>query len=140
MVARWPGRIAAAATTDHPSAFWDVLPTVMDLIGAETPRGLDGISFAPTLLGEGEQATHDAMYWELGRQQAVRQGDWKLIRRWDRQGRTTLFLFDLAGDPSETTNLAPEEPARVARLLALMATSRTPSAEFPLRVPVPASP
>ena len=28
MIARWTGRINPGTTTDHVSAFWDVLPTI----------------------------------------------------------------------------------------------------------------
>jgi arylsulfatase A-like enzyme len=49
----WPGRIAPGASHDRVTGFEDWLPTLLSLIGAETtiPAGLDGISFAPTLLG-----------------------------------------------------------------------------------------
>jgi len=132
MLARWPGRIAAASASDHVSAQWDVLPTILDLIGAAPATASDGISFAPTLLGEGAQATHEAMYWELGRQQAVRQGDWKLYRRADENGEiVTVELFDLGADPNERQDRAAEQPRLVARLQELATATRTPSELFP---------
>jgi arylsulfatase A-like enzyme len=51
MIARWPGKIEPATKTDLISAFWDVMPTLADLIGAEITGNIDGISFLPTLLG-----------------------------------------------------------------------------------------
>ncbi len=134
MIARWPGHIAAGEVADHLSAQWDVLPTVLELVGAGAaiPTDIDGISFAPTLLGEDGQPTHNVMYWELGRQQAVRAGDWKLYRRANADGEIdTVELFNLADDPGEQINLAGGEPDRLAELIELARASRLPSEVFP---------
>ena len=132
MIARWPGRIAPATTTDHVSAQWDVLPTLLELVGTPPGAGGDGLSFAPTLLDSGEQARHEILYWELGRQQAVREGNWKLYRRADAQGAiVTVELFDLGEDPNERNDLAAARPEVLARMLELATTSRTPSELFP---------
>ena len=64
MIAWWPGKIAAGSESDHLSAFWDVMPTRCELTGAKAPQGIDGVSFLPTLLGEGAQTQHDYLYWE----------------------------------------------------------------------------
>ncbi|HEY3787334.1 MAG TPA: arylsulfatase, partial [Urbifossiella sp.] len=52
-IVRWPGRIAAGTTANRVVGFEDWLPTLLELIGARDriPGGIDGISFAPTLLG-----------------------------------------------------------------------------------------
>ncbi len=134
MIARWPGHIAAGAVTDHVSAQWDVLPTMLELVGAAgaIPTDIDGISFAPTMLGEEGQATHDVMYWELGLQQAVRAGDWKLYRRANADGEIDIVeLFNLADDPGEQTNLATDHPEVVRELVELARRSRVPSELFP---------
>jgi arylsulfatase A-like enzyme len=131
MLARWPGAIAAGSVTDHPSGQWDVLATILDLIDAP-PAPSDGISFAPTLLGAGTQRQHATMYWELGRQQAVRAGWWKLYRRADAEGTiVTTELFDLEADPYEQTDLAAARPEVVAEMLEHAAAARTPSELFP---------
>jgi len=132
MLARWPGHIEAGTVTDHLSAQWDVLATVLDVIGVEPPDDTDGISFAPTLFGTGDQRQHDVMYWELGRQQAVRSGDWKLYRRADAQGEIVdVELFDLGDDPGEQNNLADGLPGVVEDLIELAERSRVPSEVFP---------
>ena len=38
MLVRWPGKIKAGSVTDHPSAFWDFLPTACELAGAPLPE------------------------------------------------------------------------------------------------------
>ena len=134
MIARWPGHIAPGSTSDHLSAFWDVLPTITEVVGAPTPEGLDGISMLPTLLGRpGDQREHDYLYWEHRRaEQALRQGFWKLYRA--APGKP-LELYDLASDPAESTDLAASRPDVVRHMSALMDNARTPSEHFPLRAP-----
>ncbi|MFP4541251.1 MAG: sulfatase-like hydrolase/transferase, partial [Opitutales bacterium] len=55
MIAVWEGKIKAGTETDHPSAFWDVFPTVADIIDIAVPENIDGISFLPTILGNEEE-------------------------------------------------------------------------------------
>ena len=72
------------------------------------------------------------MYWELGRQQAVRVGDWKLFRRANADGEIVdVELFNLADDVGEQNNLAAERPEVVAELIEVAARSRVPSEVFP---------
>ncbi len=133
MVARWPENIKAGSATDHISAFWDILPTCCDIAGVNVPEGVDGLSLLPALLGEDQQQeTHDYLYWELGAQQALRKGNWKLIRRWNRKNKKVIKteLYDLAGDISETENLADKHPDRVSEMLTVMNSARRNSKEF----------
>ncbi|MBO6576167.1 MAG: arylsulfatase [Rhodothermales bacterium] len=130
MIARWPQRIAPGTTTDHVSAFWDVLPTLADLTGAAAPRGIDGESFSHVLLGDEPIARERPLYWEyhaFGAMQAVRWDQWKAVRlnaREDPHG--PIQLFDLEADRSETTDVAADHPDVVARMDSVM-QSRRPS-------------
>ncbi|HHF42559.1 MAG TPA: N-acetylgalactosamine-6-sulfatase, partial [Candidatus Aminicenantes bacterium] len=82
LLVKWPGQVKPGTVSDHVSAFWDFLPTFIEIIGRPTPVETDGISMLPTWLGHPEkQITHEYLYWELHGQQAVRWGDWKGIRR-----------------------------------------------------------
>ena len=51
LIVRWPGRISGGSVTDRVGAFWDLVPTVLEAVGAPPPSGLDGISLLPTLQG-----------------------------------------------------------------------------------------
>lgn len=135
MIARWPGHIAAGSSTDLISAFWDVMPTVADLVGAEKPANIQGISFLPTLLNQPGQKKHDYLYWEFhenGGRQAIRQGDWKYVSyNVSDPEKQTHELYDLANDPGEEHNLADEHPEIVEEMTQILWAARTESAEFP---------
>ena len=134
-IARWPGKIAAGTETNQIAAHWDVLPTICDLAAAEKPQKLDGISFAPTLLGKGEQKQHDYLYWEFpafGFQQAVRSGNWKAVRRGVDQGDPPYELYDLSNDIGEQHNVAAEHPEIVQKLAGYATAAHTRSNLFPL--------
>ena len=135
MIAAWPGTVPIG-TTDHISAFWDVLPTLAEITGADPVGGLDGISFWPTLRGAvKEQQRHDYLYWEFherGGRQAIRSGNWKGVRyQTFAEPDAPLELYDLARDPGEATNVAASHPEVVARLDSLLRSSRTESEVFP---------
>ncbi|NUR07517.1 MAG: arylsulfatase [Nocardioidaceae bacterium] len=126
MVARIPESLrteaspAAGSVVSTPLAVWDLLPTFADLAGATTPEGLDGISFAPTILGD-PQPTHDHLYWQFpegGFDEAVRWGQWKAVH-----DRGPVELYRLNRDLSETTDVASDHPALVHRAERLMADS-----------------
>ncbi len=141
---RWTGRIAAGSISDRVTGFEDWLPTLLELIGARetTPGDLDGISFAPTLLGQ-QQEPRSFLYREspgYGGQQSVRVGDWKAIRlnlnlgpNSKAQGTSEIELYNLATDPSETTNVADQNPEVVRKLRSIMEKQHIKSDLFPLR-------
>jgi arylsulfatase len=136
-VARWPRRIAPGRVTDHVSAFWDLLPTLMDLARAETPAGLDGISYAPTLLGDGTQKRHEYLYWEFpskgySGQQAVRLGDWKGVRRRMHKGNSAIALYDLGDDIGEQNDVAELHPEIIEQMQRIMRDAHTRSQQFPM--------
>ncbi|MBN1131594.1 MAG: arylsulfatase [Bacteroidales bacterium] len=133
-IVSWPGVIAGGSKTDHLSAFWDLLPTLADLTGAETPPGLDGISFLPLLLGEKGEQDHDYLYWEFHEEdgrQAVLKDDWKAVRTGVKFNPDTIpELYNLEDDPGEERNIAADHPDIVREMTALMEAARTPSELF----------
>jgi arylsulfatase len=140
MIARWAGRIEPGTTTDHASAFWDVLPTIAEVTGAHAPETIDGISFAPTLLGRPQdQKEHEFLYWEFqgyGGQQAVRMGHWKAARqnilRKNNPDPTRIELYNLQEDIGESRDVADQHPEIVARIRKIMAAAHEPSDLFPM--------
>lgn len=146
-VVRWKGRIKAGSTTGRVTGFEDWMTTLAELAGAKdkAPATTDGISFAPTLLGE-KQPEREFLYREFpgyGGQQMLRMGDWKLVRtnlvpkaakgkKAKAAAGPTEELFNIANDPAETKDVAKEHPDLIAKMKAVMATQHTNSADFPM--------
>ncbi|HWA98076.1 MAG TPA: arylsulfatase [Pirellulales bacterium] len=136
MLVRWPTTIKPGQTSDLPWAFWDVMPTLADVCGAQAPEKIDGISIAPTLVGperaDGPQRKHEYLYWEFherGFHQAIRFGPWKAIRD-GLDGR--IALYDLSSDLAEEHDLSAEQTEIVAEAKKLLGSARTDSELFPV--------
>ncbi|UCE87222.1 MAG: sulfatase [Deltaproteobacteria bacterium] len=102
----------------------DIWPTILDLLGIETPAGVTGRSLVPLMLGEQDGFKGRAMFSQLdgtwGQEDtepapfvAVTTEDWKMIRHLTTDRRE---LFDRIADPRERTNVAQREP-EVVRVL-----------------------
>jgi arylsulfatase A-like enzyme len=131
MIARHPGKVPAATTSDLAWYFADVMPTLAELAGVEAPAGIDGCSVLPTLHGEEQDLSDRVLYWELpkkGMKQAARRGDWKVVRQdWDKP----CELYDLRADPGEAHDLAATHPDILTEMKEYLETCRTDSPFFP---------
>lgn len=141
-IAWWPGHVPAGKVNDHQLAFYDILPTFCEILGhnaseylnpAKTDDCFDGISFAPTLLGDDkDQKEHDFLYWEFHEtdQMGVRRGNWKLVVR-----KGVCELYDLATDIHEDTNVASKYPDVVKELKQIIADQHVESSLFKVTLP-----
>ncbi|MCA9177658.1 MAG: arylsulfatase [Planctomycetales bacterium] len=127
MLVRWPGKIKSGAVSDHVCAHYDLLATLAELTGSTAPDN-DGLSYLPELLGK-SQSKHEALVWDFagyGGQLAIRQGDWKAVRRDIKKNAEAPWeLYDLKHDPGEQNNVAAMQPDVSSRLQQLMRNSRT---------------
>ncbi|MCM4174122.1 arylsulfatase [Arenibacter sp. TNZ] len=134
MIVSWPGKIIPKSKTDHVSAFWDIFPTLSEIVGVPVPENLDGISFLPTLIQSGNQLEHDYLYWEFhekGGRQALRKGDWKAVK-YDvlKNPDAPMELYNLSEDIGEENNVAESHPEVVNEMRAIFETARTDSDVF----------
>jgi arylsulfatase A len=134
LIASWPGHIKAGSTTDLICCFYDFMPTAAELAGVEAPKGIDGISIVPTLLGKSNQKKHEYLYWELPRHngktgeflketpmQAMRMGDWKAVRP---KPDGPVELYNLKTDVGETKDVGAANPKILAKMEGLLKTAR----------------
>jgi arylsulfatase A-like enzyme len=113
--ANWPGKIKPQVVDGIIHAV-DIFPTLAALAGASTAKSkpLDGMDVWNTL-SKGEASPRTEIVYNIEPfRAALRQGDWKLI--WRTTLPSSVDLYNLADDPSETSNLAAQHPDKVAAL------------------------
>jgi arylsulfatase A-like enzyme len=123
-IARWPAKVKAGGVSDFAWAFWDFLPTAAEIAGTEAPRGLDGISIVPTLMGR-KQEPHELLYWEFHEgtfTQAARMGKWKAVRR---GVDGPVQVYDLSVDVAEAKDVAAEQADIARKMGEAMTNART---------------
>jgi len=123
LIFRWPGKIEKGSVSEEPVINLDFYPTLMQIIGKESPENLDGLSLWPLLRGE-ETLPGRSLFFHFpvylqaykkgfdgGRDPLFRtrpgsmiiEGGWKLHYYYEDGG---IELYQLSNDPGETTNLA----------------------------------
>jgi len=112
---QWKGHLPAGKVCTEPVISLDVVPTVLAAVGrpAKPEDKLDGVDLMPYLSGEKSGRPHDVLYWRFHAKQAIRSGDWKLVKE-QRQDRWELY--NLADDIGESKNLAEKMPEKVKEL------------------------
>jgi arylsulfatase A-like enzyme len=137
-IVHWPAGLKAkpGSIVTTPAHLVDVLPTLLDLTGAENPgtfpgrepTPLAGISLAPAFAGK-PAGKRPPIHFLHDLDRALRDGDWKIVSF--RSG--PWELYNLTDDPTELHDLAAEHPQRVETMAAewhrmarevLMATPR----------------
>lgn len=126
LMVRWPGRIKPNTNSQAIVGAIDLYPTILDALKVKRPTNhiIDGVSFLSVLKQTG-QLKRDAYFtWfpHLIPAVSVRQGDWKLIRRFEAHPKYPEIreLYNLKKDIGETNNLAKTMPEKVKQLDALI--------------------
>ena len=160
----WPGGgVSGGGVISSLISNVDVVPTLLELIGAEIPDNIQGRSFANNLRSSDAAPHRDAVFammlgnnrWSESR--CVRTNRHKLIRNFsanrsfippikmngvnEQRERPVVELYDLETDPYELDNIAGEEGSRSVReeldgvLLAWMEEVKDPILSGPVRTP-----
>ncbi len=120
-IIRYPARISAGQVIDTPGASMDIAPTVLSAAGiAATAGSLDGVDWMPHLVG-GEPMKPRDLFFEQGKQTAIRSGRWKLVLNGQlvegAPPEDAVHLADLDDDPGELNNLTAEQPDLTGELI-----------------------
>lgn len=138
-IASWPGYIEKGRVSNAIISQVDFLASLVALTDLEIPVDipLDSQNILPALLGINEKG-RESVVQQSSDGLAIRKGNWKFIEAGDRsdwaydrhnRGITPLnieplhsgeYLFNLAEDPGETTNLAEQYPGKVNELRLLL--------------------
>jgi arylsulfatase A-like enzyme len=120
LIIRYPEKVPAGARLSGYSRHQDLVPTLLELAGIESPIAFDGKSLVPMMTGE--VASNDSEFyftectWQ--RKHGWRTPEWKLIVALepDFHFKPPVELYNLVCDPGEDSNLAEANPDVVACL------------------------
>ena len=129
-IVRWKGKLTEGKTDSRPIIQLDVLPTALAAADIKAKPGakFDGVNLLPFISAKRSGPPHQALYWRLGENMAIRKGDWKLVKAIE--GRlfgadpaasaylSGVELYNLSNDIGETRNVAGENPEKVKELIA----------------------
>jgi arylsulfatase A-like enzyme len=125
-VVRWPGRVAASATSDALVCLNDLFATCSDMLGDELPDAAaeDSFSFLRALLETNAPASRPGLVSHSNHGEfAYREGPWKLVFEMSGRNReaargkpTRVQLYHLGNDIAERSDLANAHPQIVRRL------------------------
>jgi arylsulfatase A-like enzyme len=118
-IVKWPGRIRAGSTSDQAAITFDWSASILAAAGVDVPASYEGMNLLPILEGRLPEQER-TFFWRAApgsnrTQQAVRQGDWKLV-----VDANHMFLFNLRDDISERHDRTAEQPEIVRRLRTLL--------------------
>jgi len=117
----WPkGELTGGRDVDALCAHFDVLPTLVDVLKLEQPRGkaLDGLSIKGAIQGKKDTLPARTIFSATQRQfvppkwenSTAMHGKWRLVN-----GK---LLYDIKKDPGQQTDMASDHPEVVAKLRA----------------------
>jgi len=111
-IVRWPGVIPAGRVTDQAAITMDWTATILGATGTspDPALALDGENLMPVCTSK--RAPYDrALFWRVTGLNAARVGSWKYLKN-----ESGEFLFDLANDPGEKSDLRSTHPDRFAAI------------------------
>ena len=133
---KWPAKIAPGTVVENPVAHIDMMPTLAAAAGilptaeSVSSRVIDGVNLLPLTTEQGAANwQRETLFWQSGNYQVVRHGDWKLQVNQRPTDGFKQWLYNLAEDPTEQTNLAKSHPQKLEQLKVLLAEHQASSVE-----------
>ena len=126
-IVHWPSGIDSGFTNTirhDPCHLIDIMPTIVELSGAKYPstyqgeaiQAMEGVSLKGAL--SGSLVVRDApLGFEHHGNQALRDGDWKIVSTYRKNKPTQWELYNIRLDRTELNNLAEEHPDKLAELI-----------------------
>jgi arylsulfatase A-like enzyme len=107
---QWLPKLPKGAKYDYPVIALDLFPTLVGASHGRLPEGppLDGVNLIPYLRAKMKGRPHETLFWRQGDKQAIRHGDWKLVR----QPNQVPELFNLKTDIGEANDFALTNPEK----------------------------
>lgn len=121
-IAFWPkGNFKKGSVNSSPAHVTDLMATFVDLANGTYPKQYKGHAISPTpgksimplLNGAESYETQKAYFWEHFGSNAIRKGDWKLVKL---DTNSPWELYNLSLDKTENRNVASEYPEKVIEL------------------------
>ena len=147
-IIHWPAGIKSGGEIRHQTgSVIDIMPTLIELAGAEYPRFFNGhqitpasgISLVPTFTNQ--PLEQRILFWEHEMNCAVRMGEWKLVStgklkdgsygQWKNYQAGRWELYSIEKDRSELTDLSGQYPEIVRKMAALWNTWAHKALVFP---------
>lgn len=127
MIVKWPGKVEANSKCDKYLMIEDFFPTILEMASVKnykTVQPIDGVSFMPLLLQNGDPSKGRSLYWNypnnwgvegpgIGSTCSVRSGDWKLVYYYENGKKE---LFNIKNDIGEKNDLSATNPSLVKQL------------------------
>jgi arylsulfatase A-like enzyme len=112
---RWPEKLPRGTRFDKPIGHVDLFSTAAAAAGAAVPqdRVMDGVDLVPFAANPQQGEPHRSLYWRDGDYKVLLEGSWKLQTA---ERPNKRWLYNLAEDPNERTNLADTVPEKAAAL------------------------
>jgi arylsulfatase A-like enzyme len=101
LIAYYPKQFSRGLVRDEFAEGVDLLPTLLDLAGADLPPGVQGRSLVPLCEGGAAANWRTSAFAEYEHRKMLRVADWKLVHH---SGRLWGELYDLRSDPHEIEN------------------------------------
>jgi arylsulfatase A-like enzyme len=118
---KWPVQLAKGGKFNQPIGHVDIFATAAAAAAAEIPKDriMDSVDLMPFVTAKPSDAPHKTLYWRDGDYKVLLAGGWKLQTA---ERPKKIWLFNLAADPTEQTNLADKMPDKVAELQSALAS------------------